>query len=42
MEAQIQKHPVLNMVLTVLNVSLEVVLTLIVIGFFIGLYGILS
>jgi len=42
MEKYTNKHPVLNSILTVLNVSLEVVLALIALGFIVGLYGILS
>jgi ABC-type dipeptide/oligopeptide/nickel transport system permease component len=42
MEANTKKHPVLNTILSVLNVSLEVVLALIALGFIIGLYGVLS
>ncbi len=42
MEASTKKHPVLNTILSVLNVSLEIVLGLIALGFIIGLYGVLS
>ncbi len=42
MEKYTNKHPVLNAILSVLNVSLEVVLALIALGFLIGLYGILN
>ena len=38
MEANTKKHPVLNAILSVLNVSLEIVLILIALGFIIGLY----
>ena len=42
MEANSNKHPVLNAILSVLNVSLEIVLGLIALGFIIGLYEILK
>ncbi|WP_297760340.1 hypothetical protein [uncultured Muriicola sp.] len=42
MEKYTNKHPILNTILSVLNVSLEVVLALIALGFIIGLYGILN
>ncbi|MGB5273154.1 MAG: hypothetical protein WBN39_03795 [Flavobacteriaceae bacterium] len=42
METNSDKHPVLNTILSVLNVSLEVVLALIVLGFLMGLLGISS
>ncbi len=42
MEKYTEKHPILNSILTVLNVSLEVILALIALGFIIGLYGILN
>ncbi|WP_297692851.1 hypothetical protein [uncultured Eudoraea sp.] len=42
MEANSKKHPVLNAILSVLNLSLEVVLALIALGVLIGLYGVLS
>ncbi len=41
METNSNKHPVLNAILSVLNVSLEVVLTLIALGLLMGLLGIL-
>jgi hypothetical protein len=42
MEKYTNKHPILNTILSVINVSLEVVLALIALGFIIGLYGILN
>lgn len=42
MEANSKKHPILNAILAVLNISLEVLLALIALGFLIGLYGVLS
>jgi hypothetical protein len=42
METNSDKHPVLNTILFVLNVSLEVVLALIVLGFLMGLLGLTS
>jgi hypothetical protein len=42
METNSDKHPVLNTILSVLNVSLEVVLALIVLGFLMGLLGLTS
>ncbi len=42
MEKYTEKHPILNSILTVLNVSLEVILALIALGFIIGLYGLLN
>jgi len=42
MEANSKKHPILNAILSVLNISLEVLLALIALGFLIGLYGVLS
>ncbi len=42
METNSDKHPVLNAILSVLNVSLEVVLALIVLGFLMGLLGLTS
>ena len=42
METNTEKHPILNKILTALNISLEVILLLIALGFIIGLYGILS
>jgi len=42
MKTTTKKHPILNRVLTALNISLEVILALIALGFIIGLYGILS
>lgn len=42
METNTEKHPVLNWILTVLNISLEVVLFIIALGFLMGVYGILS
>lgn len=37
-----EKHPILNWILTVLNISLEVVLFIIALGFLMGLYALLS
>lgn len=42
METNSDKHPVLNTILSVLNVSLEVVLAMIVLGFLIDLLGLTS
>lgn len=42
METNSKKHPILNAILSVLNISLEVLLALIALGFLIGLYGVLS
>ncbi|WP_019669366.1 hypothetical protein [Eudoraea adriatica] len=42
MKTNSEKHPVLNAILSVLNLSLEVVLALIALGLLIGLYGVLS
>jgi hypothetical protein len=42
MESNSNKHPILNTILSVLNISLEVLLALIALGFLIGLWGILS
>jgi hypothetical protein len=42
METNSDKHPVLNTILSVLNISLEVVLALIVLGFLMGLLGLTS
>lgn len=42
MKTNSEKHPVLNAILSVLNLSLEVVLALIALGVLIGLYGVLS
>jgi len=42
METNTKKHPILNRILTALNISLEVILALIALGFIIGLYGVLS
>ncbi len=42
MEANVKKHPVLNAVLSVLNVSLEIVLALIAMGVIIGFYELLK
>ena len=38
MKLDSNKHPVLNAILLVLNVSLEIILILIALGFVIGLY----
>ncbi len=38
MEANTKKHPVLNAILSVLNVGLEVILALIALGFLIGIW----
>jgi len=42
METDSNKRPVLNAILSVLNVSLEVILALIALGFLIGIWGYLS
>ena len=42
METNTKKHPVLNTILSILNVYLELVLALIALGFIIGLVGYLS
>ena len=42
MEANTEKHPILNRVLITLNYSLEIVLFLIALGFLIGVYELLS
>jgi len=42
MKSDSNKHPILNSILSVLNISLEVLLALIALGFLIGLWGILS
>jgi len=42
METDSNKRPVLNGILSVLNVSLEVILALIALGFLIGIWGYLS
>ncbi|MGB5499053.1 MAG: hypothetical protein WBM77_09010 [Maribacter sp.] len=42
MEANSKKHPVLNAILSVLNVSLEIILGLIALGFLIGIWSYLS
>jgi hypothetical protein len=42
MEANTNRHPVLNTILSVLNVGLEVILAFIALGFLIGLWQILS
>ncbi len=42
METKTKKHPILNALLSVLNVSLEVVLALIALGFIIGLWQLFS
>ncbi len=38
MEANTKKHPILNAILSVLNVSLEIILVLIALGVVIGLW----
>ena len=38
MKLDSNRHPVLNAILLVLNVSLEIILVLIALGFVIGLY----
>jgi hypothetical protein len=38
MEADSKKHPVLNIILSVLNVGLEIILSLIALGFIIGIW----
>ncbi|WP_297798339.1 hypothetical protein [uncultured Eudoraea sp.] len=42
MESSSNKHPILNAILSVLNISLEVLLALIALGFLIGLWGVIS
>ncbi|MEP0134456.1 MAG: hypothetical protein ABJJ25_13135 [Eudoraea sp.] len=42
MKSDSNKHPILNSILSVLNISLEVLLALIALGFLIGLWGVLS
>ena len=42
MESNTKRHPILNAILSVLNVYLELVLALIALGFIIGLIGYLS
>jgi len=42
METNTEKHPILNRILMTLNLSLEVILFLIALGFIIGLYELLS
>ncbi len=42
MEANSKEHPVLNTILSVLNLGLEVILALIALGFLIGIWGYLS
>lgn len=42
MNEQSEQHGILNTILRVLNISLEVLLALIALGFFIGLVGYLS
>lgn len=42
MNEQTEKNGILNSILRVLNISLEVLLALIALGFLIGLYGLLS
>jgi len=42
MEENSNNNGLLNSILTVLNLSLEVVLALIALGFIIGIYGLLS
>lgn len=39
MEADSNKHPVLNIILSVLNVGLEIILALIALGFIIGIWS---
>ncbi len=39
MEANSKEHPVLNAILSVLNVGLEVILALIALGFLIGIWS---
>jgi len=38
MEANTKKHPVLNVLLSVLNVGLEIILALIALGFLVGIW----
>ncbi len=42
MEANAEKHPILNRILITLNFSLELVLFFIALGFIIGVYELLS
>jgi hypothetical protein len=42
METNTNKHPILNTILTVLNLSLEAVLAFIALGALIGLWGALN
>ncbi len=42
MEANTKKHPVLNVILSVLNVGLEIILGLIALGFLVGIWSYLS
>ena len=42
MEANTNKHPVLNVILSVLNVGLEIILALIALGFLVGIWSYLS
>ena len=42
MEANTKKHPVLNVLLSVLNVGLEIILALIALGFLVGIWSYLS
>lgn len=42
MKLDSNKHPVLNAILLVLNVSLEIILVLIALGFVIGIYELLK
>lgn len=42
MEANTKKHPVLNVLLSVLNVGLEILLALIALGFLVGIWSYFS
>ncbi len=42
METNTEKHPILNRILTALNISLEIILALIALGFVIGIYNFLN
>ena len=42
MEANTNKHPVLNVLLSVLNVGLEIILGLMALGFLVGIWTYLS
>jgi len=42
MEANTKEHPVLNVILSVLNVGLEIILGLIALGFLVGIWSYFS